>query len=77
MGIENQLNEIDFYKTVVLSNVSVESIALKHKYKTTEGDDLGNLEKGEKYLLSMIAEEEVFCGVCKELIEEYFDVPKG
>ncbi len=76
VDMEKQLNKIDFYKTVVLSNVSVESIALKHKYKTVKDDEIGNLEKGEKYLYGMIAEVEVFCEVCKELIEEYFEYKK-
>ena len=71
--LEQELNKIEFYKIVVLNNVSVESVALRHKYKTVDGDIVGNIEKGEKYLYGMITEIEVFCGVAKELLGEYFD----
>ncbi|WZL73742.1 DUF115 domain-containing protein [Clostridiaceae bacterium 35-E11] len=73
IDIEKKLNEIEFYRTVVRNNISIQSLALKHKYKVVKGDELGNMEKGEKYLQGIITEVEVFCSVCQEYIKEYFE----
>lgn len=76
-NIENKLKNIEFYEVVVLANISVQSIALKYKYKIENSDnEIDKLKKGVQYLFGIFTETEIFCAVCKDWIDEYINYTK-